>query len=146
MAPYRYSISLRITHPSIDPTLITAELGSDPRRSWRAGLERRAPDGELLRGINQQSFWVGSHLEGESGVVALSEALHGLLEKLERHRAFFRRLRDEGGVVEFFIGWFLGSQGGEIIEHSLMARLADLQIDLSLDMYPGEDDETQPTE
>jgi hypothetical protein len=35
-----------------------------------------------------------------------------------------------------FVGWFFEGQRGDVFNHDLLTRLADLNIDLSLDIYP----------
>jgi hypothetical protein len=141
MAPYRYAISLRITHPSIDPAEITVELGEDPSNWQKAGSPSPHSERESARHCQpDDTFWVGFSSEGESQDHDLQAGLQALLSRLQSHRGFFHRLREDGGEAEFFVGWFLGKQGGEILSHELMAQLADLKIDLSFDLYLGEDD------
>jgi hypothetical protein len=140
MAPYRYKISLRINHPSIDPAEITAELGEEPWHWQKAGTHRRTPKGRLLTGICPTTFWVGFQSKGQSKDRDLPSGIEALLSRLRPHRRFLHRLRDEGGEVEFFVGWFAGEQGGDILPYELTGQLADLKVDLSLDLYLGEDD------
>jgi hypothetical protein len=140
MAPYRYSISLRIHHPSIDPVEITAELGEEPSNWQKAGTPHRTPTGRLLDRISPTSFWVGLKSEGESRTRDLPAGLEALAARLLPHRHFLHRLRDEGGDAEIFVGWFAAEQGGDILTHELMSQLADLKIDISFDLYVREDE------
>jgi hypothetical protein len=41
----------------------------------------------------------------------------------------------EGGRVEVFVGWFFLGNRGDVFDDNVLARMADLKIDLSLDVY-----------
>lgn len=58
MYPYRYSVSLRLFHPRIDPRVITDRLGKVPKHSWQAGTPRTTPRGDPLEGIHRESYLV----------------------------------------------------------------------------------------
>ncbi|MGL4968403.1 MAG: DUF4279 domain-containing protein [Inquilinus sp.] len=140
MAPYRYAISLRISHPSIDPAQITAELGEAPSHLQKAGSPHRTPKGTVLDRISPESFWVGFESKGENRTRDLPAGLRALAARLLPHRQFLRSLRDEGGEVEIFVGWFAAEQGGDVLTHELMSQLADLKIDLLFDLYVSKDE------
>src|SRR5438105_2668102 len=53
----RCRVSFRIWHPDIDPAIISNRLQLNPARSWRAGEARTNPDGQLLGGQNDRSYW-----------------------------------------------------------------------------------------
>jgi hypothetical protein len=57
-------------------------------------------------------------------------------DHLSTRKDYFHRVRSEGGESELFIGWFCEGQSGEVFNHDLLARVAELNIDLSLDVYP----------
>jgi len=135
MGLYRFDVSLRFHHPNIDPNEITDTLGIAPKNSWRAGEPRITPKGTPLPGIRRETYWYAKVSSGESQTKRLGAALHEILDKLEKHREFLRRIRTECGRVEFFIGWYLKTQAGEEFDQPLLARLVDLQIDLGLDNY-----------
>jgi len=96
--------------------------------------------GTSLRGTNKQTYWVIRDLARGSGPKRpLAAALLGLATRLARHKSFFRRVRAEGGRIEFFVGWyFLGNSGG-VLDTNLMKQLQSLGIDLSLDVYPPDE-------
>jgi hypothetical protein len=66
-----------------------------------AGTRRSTPKGELLKGVNEKTYWTSD------------------------------------GRTEFFVGLFPTKNMGAELPSSLPARMADLGIDLSLDVYPG---------
>ena len=68
------------------------------------------------------------------------------LDQLAPHRPFFHRIRSQGGTVEFFVGWFFDGNSGDVFDCDLLARMADLKIDLSLDVYGPDAPPSQPEE
>lgn len=141
---YGYDISLRFFHPSIDPAVITAALCLKPSWAWRAGEPRlnrkgeplRDSNGTPLKGVRRESYWVASISKGESVEKHLRAAISEALDQLLPHRDFLHRIRLEGGRSEFFIGWYLQSNSGDVFDCDLLAILADMKVDLHLDIYP----------
>ena len=66
-----------------------------------------------------------------------------LVTKLSQHRDYLHELSDGGGEIECFIGIFPDRLCDQLYPHNLLALLADLRINLRLDVY-GENSE-QPT-
>jgi hypothetical protein len=135
MAVSRYRLSFRLWHPSMDPRDITATVGMHPVRTWKAGEPRTTPKGTPLEGLNRETYWYTQLCDGEMPPSPLATEVDAALQKLMPHRPFLRRLRTEGGRSELFIGWYLRTQAGETFPHSILAKLADLEIDLSFDNY-----------
>ena len=132
---YSYVVTLRVRHPNIDPQDITKTLGIEPQRTWRAGEARKTPVGTALNGVWRHTYWYTQLYEAEYGDQKLAEALQGLLNRLSPFKEYFRSIRNGGGHVEFFIGWKFYHNSGEVFEPELLARLAELHISLSLDVY-----------
>jgi hypothetical protein len=133
---YGYTISLRVRHPSLDPSEITSALQLTPSRTWRVGEPRATTKGAPLKGIYSATFWTKRFVEGEFLDKELPAAMGEIVDQLVPHRSFFHRIRLEGGTAEFFVGWFFNRQSGGTFDCDLLARLADLKIDLSFDVYP----------
>jgi hypothetical protein len=134
---YRYRISLRVWHPSLDPDQITASFGINPNRSWRAGEARETPKATSLVGINKTTYWTAEIDSGSWPDRTLRDVVKDVLDEVHRQKSFFRQLRLEGGSVELFIGWFFEGQSGDVLSHDVLALAGDLQIDLSFDVYPS---------
>jgi hypothetical protein len=84
-------------------------------------------------GVKDHTYW--SH-EVVSGELALSEALSENLTKIRPCANFLREFKASGGDVEYFIGWFASEvSAGETLGSDLLQQLAELQIDLALDVY-----------
>jgi len=138
MNPYSYNISLRLWHPSIDPSEITKQLGISPKRTWVAGERRSTPKGTLLEGNNKETYWFGpihdeSFLYSED--VDLEEYLTNFTQTLQKHSNFLKEIRATGGRVEYFIGLYTDSNSGSVLPASLLLSLGELGIDLALDIY-----------
>jgi hypothetical protein len=133
---YGYIISLRVRHPSLDPSEITSALQLTPSRTWRVGEPRTTAKGTPLKGTYSETFWTRRFVEGEFRDKELPAVIGEIVDQLVPHRGFFQRIRLEGGTTEFFVGWFFNRQSGGTFDCDLMARMADLKIDLSFDVYP----------
>src|SRR5262245_58169260 len=105
MQPYEYSVSLRVFHPSAEPSEITRELHMEPRRTWRAGDPRATPVGTPLPGTYAETYW---YTKLCSLVAASNEPLESALVRfvdgLRTHEQFLRRMRRDGGRAEFYVG------------------------------------------
>ncbi|HWT96494.1 MAG TPA: DUF4279 domain-containing protein [Terriglobales bacterium] len=132
---YHFRISLRFRHPSMAPEQITEAMGFEPKRSWKAGEPRQTPKGTPLAGINRETCWTVDIVVGR-WPLDLNEAIHDTLKRLVRYRSFLHHIRTEGGIAELFIGWCFESQSGDVLTRQCLALAGDLQIDLSLDIYP----------
>jgi hypothetical protein len=134
---YRYDISLRVCHPKMDPAEISAALQLAPKVSWKAGDLRVTPTGTPLKGLRKDSYWTSRVLKGEWPGKDLSDAISDLVTELSSRRSFFQRVRSDGGKVEFFVGWLFDGNSGDVFDVDLLAKLADLGVALSLDIYPS---------
>lgn len=142
MNPYEYKVSLRITHPSIDPQIITGTLGLKPTRSWQAGSPRQTPKGEKLEGNNKNSYWCAS-LNNGSALLSEETPLESyLLEKttlLKEHSGFLGNIKESDGKIEYFIGIFGNKNLGCEFNSELLLSINNLGIELLLDIYPNEE-------
>lgn len=136
MAEYRYSISLRAFHPTMDLEAVSDTIGIKPQILWKVGEPRRAPNGRALGGISKISYWTTRLVDGASIEKDLSSALLAGLDMVEAGSSLFATIAQTGGRVEFFIGWFFGhGSSGDVLDHNLLARLAGMSIDLTFDVY-----------
>ena len=139
MNAYEYTIAVRVKHPSIDPTVVTDALRIEPQHSWKAGVSRRTPTGELLEGTYRESYWTGQVLETErlsSDEMPLEDALNRSAARLQRAEEFLSKLIDDGGSIELFVGIFGAGTFGVELPAALLARLGGLGVAVSLDVYP----------
>ncbi|MGX9417343.1 DUF4279 domain-containing protein [Vibrio sp. WJH972] len=134
MNSYRYKVSLRVRHPYIEPERICEELGLTPSRMWCAGKERRTPTGAKLDGIYDETYCTFRlpHEDDER----LPEFLLKANKHLKSNAEFFDEIVSTGGDVEYFIGWFINGNSGDVFDSTLIQQLAKLNITLSFDIYP----------
>jgi hypothetical protein len=93
-----------------------------------------------LQGVWRDTYWVAKILEGRCPDKALAIALAEMAERFSPKKSFFAKIRGEGGHAEFYVGWFIDGNRGDEFHPDLLARLADLGITLSLDIYPADTD------
>src|SRR5438094_6352317 len=104
MKPFKYDVSLRITHPSLDADEICDQLGLQAYRKWTVGEQRKTPTGDSLEG-NDKLTYCCFHLEGPKRD-ELCDFLSDWNKKLHPQKAFFERIRSTGGSLEYFIGMY----------------------------------------
>jgi hypothetical protein len=136
MAEYKYSISLRVEHPTMDLDAVTEALGLSPQVIWKVGQPRRTPKGTPLPGIYKKGFWTARLLDGASIEQDLSSALSKALELVAAGSPLFGEIALTGGSTEFFVGWFFDEgNSGDVLDHRMLAKLASMSINLSFDVY-----------
>ena len=122
MYPARYKISLRITHPTMDPEDISTQLGLRACVSQKVGSRRTTPAGTLLSGTRDATFCV-FELEVSTAMRGdLESALNMWTKKLFASKSFFQNIRSTGGTSEYFIGVFMEKGNtGVVFEDRLVA-------------------------
>ena len=126
---FSYCATLHISHPTIDPSEITAALQIEPSRMSRVGQAHRSVPGRVY----DFSHW-SSKLPAKDHD-DIPTFLARLVSQLSRHRNYLHELSDSGGEIECFIGIFPTRLCDQQYSHNLLAMLADLRIDLRLDYY-----------
>lgn len=137
MHPYRYDVSLRVTHPAMDPQQICNGLGLKARRKWKVGENRQTPAGIPLLGVYKETYCCFDLAAPQ--VCELERFIIRCNKRLESHRRFLRRISSTGGSAEYFIGMYLDSNHGVEFSPDVLAQLTKLQIRLSFDLYAGSD-------
>jgi len=131
---FEYTVSLQIRHPDIAPEMITRALALQPtHRPTRKGEPKTTPKGAPLAGYWEFSHW--SHRFEITQDRELVPYLERLVKSLEPQRDFLQRLVDEGGAVECFVGVFTDTNCDQVLPFGLLGELAELRIDLRLDLY-----------
>lgn len=138
--PYRFKISLRLVHPSVDLSPCSKEFGLEPSRQWIAGEPRTTPRGNPLGGLRCESYWTAPlNISSSNRLVG---ALADIAQWLEAHETFMVNHAGSGGTAELFIGFFLErSSTGFSLDPELLAKYSRLGVALDFDMY-GPDDES----
>lgn len=132
--PWR--LSFRVHHPSADLSAVAERIGDafdmDPEVVWRSGEPdpHAKPAGQLRRG----SYCVVPLPDDEGTVVS---GLEDALRALTPLRDELARLVASGGRLDFFVGLFVDSMMGLALRPEVLARLAEAQIELQIDIYAG---------
>lgn len=140
MQNYSYWLDIRIWHPSIDPDEITRTLGITPDRTMRMGEKRMTPKGQLLDGMNRETYWVADPFgRGEclSTDYLIEDLLLETVEVLSPHKAFLLRLREEGGRIHLMVSSFSARNYAFEVPPVLLRQCADLGLSLVHDVYPS---------
>ncbi|HKW15249.1 MAG TPA: hypothetical protein VJS69_12245 [Candidatus Krumholzibacteria bacterium] len=141
MHPFKYEVALFVTHPEMKADEICAALPDLSQRDGHGatkGEARTTPSGKKLAGVYPRSccvFDLGSAVSSELGVVDFMRSWN---QKLAGQRDFFRRIRAEGGTIEYSIGWYSEGNTGEEFDLAFLQECADLGIEFSIDFYDRE--------
>lgn len=134
MNEYAFEISLRVTHPVMPPDVICSLLAMETEIKRKAGDARHTPKGNPLPGIWKETYcgFDVPRREGDS----IPECLRTMLKNLNSQKSGINEIRATGGSLEFYI---LASPKestlGEKLPWEILAGLADLGIDLSLEVH-----------
>lgn len=133
MSDFRFDVSLRVRHPSLEPDEICRQLGMPAEIQWRVGDQRVTPKGRPLSGVYDHSYCVFRLKPGKN--INLAEFLGAQNKELLSRKSFLNDLIESGGSVEYFIGWYSRANTGEFFGWKLLKELSDLHIDLAFDVY-----------
>jgi hypothetical protein len=109
-------------------------MGLAVGRSWLAGAARETPTGSPLPGVYRESYAYGDLQQHSSD--ALSDQLDQALGFIEGQAQILDAFLDRAGRAELFIGWHFERNSGDVLDWTLLRRIADLRLSLILDIYP----------
>jgi uncharacterized protein DUF4279 len=135
---YTYTVSLRIWHPRMTADEISSALSLTPRVARAAGSLRSARQAGALE---QSTYWTTA-LEHDPSL-ELAPFLEIITVRLQEQASFFETLRASHGRAELFVGWFLNGNTGEVLPSALLRSMAELGLDLALDLYPPAEPRTE---
>jgi Domain of unknown function (DUF4279) len=139
VSTYEFTISLRIRHPTIDPSGITQTLGIEPQHTWQAGAPRRGPAGEELEGVYRESYWTARLMEEpqlSSERVSVESVLLQIAALLRRSQSFLEQLNTDGGVAELHVSLFARGDFRLDLPAEALALLGRLHLAIALDVHP----------
>jgi hypothetical protein len=132
------SLDLRVVHPSIDPSVVSKQLGLVLDRGWRAGEPKTTPAGRALRGKRKSSYC--SFTLEDSSPRGAAELITRWNDRLGKHARFLRRLVRTGGTAEYYVTWYANKQRGstgDVLDRSLLLATASIGLGLSVEvLYP----------
>jgi molybdopterin synthase catalytic subunit len=130
--PGRFDVELFIVHPSIDPAAITATLGLEAARSWRAGEAMRTPKGTSLPGNYPDTRWRHSVTFETKGQHFANEVAD-LVNRLKPHRTFFEELAASGGSASVIVQFLGDKYFGDNIPRETLEALAELHLEFGIE-------------
>ena len=130
---FNYSVSLRATHPTLDPTTIAGKIGLEASYSWAAGDPRKTPNGTPLKGVRRENYCSFDITDGDDG--ELAACLRAALDYLKPQRDFLRQMSINGGSLMFYVFWYPNGDTGEVFSTSLLQDMSDLGIELGINVY-----------
>ncbi|HEY6923908.1 MAG TPA: DUF4279 domain-containing protein [Steroidobacteraceae bacterium] len=136
MSEYEFTVSLRIRHPSIEPSRITEALGIEPQHTWKAGELRSEPGSA---GVYRESYWMGRLMDEpqlSSEQVSVETVLLKTLTQLRRSQPFLEQLAVDGGVAELSISLFARENFRLELSSDSLASLGRLRVSVALDVQP----------
>ena len=133
MHAFQFSVSLRVFSQTVDPAEVCGQLALEPKWKHKIGEPRTNPKGIHLGGVYDCSYCSFSLIR--QGDEELHEMLDRVVDGLLQHKDLFHRIRDGGGRIEFFIGWYSSGNTGDTFNNILLSKLGELGIDLALDVY-----------
>jgi Domain of unknown function (DUF4279) len=139
MSEYEFTVSLRIRHPSIEPSRITEALGIEAQHTWKAGEPRRDPAGGDSTGVYRESYWMGRLMDEpqlSSGQTSVETVLLHTLNQLRRSQSFLEQLSTEGGIAELFVSLFARENFRLELSADSLALLGRLRLAVALDVQP----------
>ena len=137
MQLYSHILDLRISHPALDPDVVTRTLGMEPVHAWRAGDPRQTPKGTLLTGIRTTGYWAANPFSygwRESTDALVEDALEELLTFLEPHRDFLLAL-SKGGNLRIWASTSSSRNYTLDLGPIMLGRIASLGAALIHDVY-----------
>lgn len=129
-----FSISLRTWHPVMPAQELIEAIGMEPQVACSVGARRVNPVGELLDGVYRASYCSFDLEVKASG--DFTEALAPLLSQLDGKQSLFRQIALTGGRTELYVGVFVDGDSGFTLAIDDMRRLAELSLELSVEVYP----------
>jgi hypothetical protein len=139
MSEYEFTVSLRIRHPTIDPTTISTTLGIQPQHAWRAGQPRCDSAGAELGGAHHDSYWMGRLMDEpqlSSDGVSVERVILRILSQLRRAESFLEQLNAEGGVAELLVSLYARDDFRLELPSDSLTSLSRMHLGVALDVHP----------
>jgi len=134
MAHKTISIALLIRHPSMDLSVLTKQLQTEPLRTWQAGSSRLGPKGDPLPGLWRDSAW--TKVWGFGAGTDLADAIEEVLLACRAGSQLFHAVKADNGTAEIVCRLDGGTHQGTTISLETLARLTGLSLELGLEVFP----------
>lgn len=133
MAEESFTVSLRVWHPSLSDEEVIQVLNLAPEVRQSVGAPRVNPAGHALDGVYRSTYC--SFLLVGKTLGIFTDSIEELLSPLHSHGDFFRRISDERGRAELFVGVFAETSTGFTLDTKSMLAMASSSLELSVEIY-----------
>jgi len=139
---FKYKIKLHLTHPTMDPDVISKQLADiEPSHTAKAGepVQResgrvRVPSLSVWQARLHEEAWL--HTENDdSENNDFSNVLRTCLEKLAPHSELFKDIQQEGWAYLRVVHFSDTTHCVNIIKADVLQQCASLGLDLDLEFY-----------
>ncbi|CEO89651.1 MAG TPA: DUF4279 domain-containing protein [Syntrophaceticus sp.] len=133
-----FSVSFRIIGNNLEPPKITLLLGLEPDIAHKKGDSRtgESKSGKIITyaPFNIGIWSINSKLDKNN---RLEDHIINILERIESKKDVLVKLTNEGFKMDFYCGYFFSTkdQAGISINNKLLKRIAELGIDLGINLY-----------
>ena len=130
----RFTISLLISHPTLDAREIGNTLGLEGHFQHSAGEQMKTPAGIVLAGSYYDTRWrhcTRYEVEAQWFVAQLEE----FVEQLVPHRDFFSDVRDAGGSSSLVISFLGDGYFGDSLSQASLAKIVEMNLDLGFEIF-----------
>lgn len=127
-------VRLGFIHPNVAPDEISNKLGLTPFSAQKVGEPRFAPNGAKLPSVSKDSRWTFRRL-CRSGSELIDE-ISLLLERLEAERSWVLSILKSSGLIHITLSFSGRHYFGLSIPPDLVERLAQVEIELGIEVFP----------
>ncbi len=117
LQPLPFQLSLRIRHPSMDPTQISKELGIEAEHSFRAGQPRHSKSGIAPATVQTESYWLATLSPASKFDTVPFEPMPNVL--ISQHMI--------DAALERNLAWALGLCAGRLHKHVVFLHAVSAQ-------------------
>ena len=137
MNEFDYTVSLRIRHPSIDPTKLTTMLGFAPQYSWRAGDRKPEVSSESGSPTYRETYWLGRLPSPGADIPDLpfENAIMLAVLHIQRIDESWNELVATGGSAHIIVEIFGGRDLTLDLSPGTLAMLARFGVAISVDVH-----------
>ncbi|WP_436897464.1 hypothetical protein [Acinetobacter gyllenbergii] len=133
---YNFELRLYIKHKSESLAFIQEKIPLAMTNGWSIGTERRAPNGKLLGGIRNETYW-SYHINVKGRRDFFNYAVSFLISLVEKYQLddFFREFTSENGEINLVINLIDHNNIGDLLTLDHMKILSKYNVNLGLEYF-----------
>ena len=127
------TLNLLISHPSMDPGLITDQLALKPQLTQRNGDQIVTPKGKVAGGLYKWTKW-RYFIELENSDL-LNDEIHSLITILYVKRQFFNEIRLEDGKSIMYINHSCQEHLNLVLDPEVLEKLCKMSMSFGVEIF-----------